>query len=384
MAKFFNVCLNVFILNREMNVMGQRAIVLKAVAWNTKSYRQPSGIKMSGDCFVALNGYGHEEWNNNDNWLWRGQKIFHTEGRGRLHDFSESRNLGMIQISWHEGEQYALGVACGIQHNEEADMDLISEELGLRSNHIQLWQLETVKSRFVSHDDFMEHWEKSYKSVKWRCPTNLYYWFEQPIKLNPREISGKEKVTTMHSGYQPIFPETALGIIDAQLPVDHDIRDWLAVNNFDRSFVNSDKGKKSQAILTGKSNKPTDEAYVRYIKQSEVKIFPKHATLQNLFIEYLNQQSCDDVEPDQNYIDVQFSKNKQKFLVEVKPCDQNDAKYAIRMAIGQILEYQHFQEPSGKPMIVLGAEPSQEQINFVEKLGIELCWYKVVSGLLCK
>ena len=114
-----------------------KAVVLKPVMWNTNSYISPSAVPSSGG-FSQQHGYGHEEWNNNPNWLWRGFKIFHTEVTDRLLSYSANGELGIIMTVSHDKAQYAVGVATNVYDNTREDMKLIADELNVFDNHAQL------------------------------------------------------------------------------------------------------------------------------------------------------------------------------------------------------------------------------------------------------
>ena len=56
--------------------MEQKMVVLKPMAWNSSGYMRPEGIEKSGKDYVALHGFGHEEWNGNPDRIWKGQRVF--------------------------------------------------------------------------------------------------------------------------------------------------------------------------------------------------------------------------------------------------------------------------------------------------------------------
>lgn len=357
-----------------------KRIVLKPIVWNTKKYTQPSGAERSGENFVAKYGYGHEEWNNNENWFWDGQKVFHTEATDNLLSWANDDDLGILMIASNAGKQYALGIACGVVENTSSDRKQISKDLNLFVNHMQLWKLDSVQKRFDNHDDFIAHWKKAYKWVRWRCSPDLYYWFEEPIELDPPSITGKNSLTKMFGRFQPIHPEVAWEIVDDHLPADHQIREWLSDGDFDTSTIPTSQKKPRKGPLPGKSNRPTDAAYMRYIKAMEVKVSPKHDRLQKAFVRFLKSVGAKKVREDKEYIDVQFSRDGKDFIAEVKPSEDSATKYAIRSAVGQVLEYRFAKNQSAIPLIVLSSKPSsQDEIEFVKSLGIGVCWPKTNS-----
>ena len=353
----------------------QSAFFIQSLAWSSQGYIQPTGEKRNGVSFAVENGYGHEEWNNNPNWIWNSNRVFHSEGQGRIQEYAVNGKLGILFIAQKGSKQYALGIACNVFENSKQERDSISRELGLFKNGEYLWSLSNIKRKFKTKQNFNSHWKKNYSWVKWRCESNMYYWFSEPVEIDSVKITGKQKIANHYRKPQAIHSEHVYNIVNQSLPINHDIRDWIANQDFNEDIVS--KGvivPKTKKRKSGKSNKPTDKAYIRYLEQSEILIRPKHQELQSEFILFLKSKGCDDYVEDKNYIDVQFVKDGKQVIAEVKPCEQGEAKYAIRNAIGQILEYQYFHEDKAIPMIVLGGRPSKEQIDFLTKLNIEVCW----------
>ena len=83
-------------------------VVLKPMAWNSSGYMRPEGIEKSGDDYVAINGFGHEEWNGNPDRLWKGQRVFHTETTKKLTECGSRGELGIIMTAYHDGIPHAL------------------------------------------------------------------------------------------------------------------------------------------------------------------------------------------------------------------------------------------------------------------------------------
>ncbi|WP_147444198.1 hypothetical protein [Corallococcus sp. CA031C] len=71
-------------------------------------------------------------------------------------------------------------------------------------------------------------------------------------------------------------------------------------------------------------------------------------------------------------------------IFEVKTLGGRDSLFAVREAVGQLLEYRHFRGPSSASLgIVLGENPGNEIVSYVEEtLGMLLIWCegKVIRG----
>jgi hypothetical protein len=210
-----------------------KAIILNPVVWNTKNYIQPSGHKATSG-FAKKYGYGHEEWNNSLHNIWRNQRVFHTEATDKLYEYSREGNLGIIPIASHNGKQYALGIATNVSNNSKDEMELICDELNIFERHKDLWEIETVKRCFRNnYSKFLSHWKNNYRWILWKCPLDHFYWFSEPILLNPKKITNKKRLTSMHGRFQAITPFIALEIVKDYLPSDHQSPLWLTSGEFD-------------------------------------------------------------------------------------------------------------------------------------------------------
>ncbi|RLI51325.1 MAG: hypothetical protein DRP09_19395, partial [Candidatus Thorarchaeota archaeon] len=170
-------------------------------------YLRNSAFQSAGG-FSKDYGYGHEEWNNNNNWIWRGFKVFHTESKPKLLECSWDGNLGIIMIASFDKKQYAVGIATNVYHNDNEERKLIASELNTYENYHQVWQQDTVKRAFdYNKENFLEHWKKNFTWVQWKCPEENYCWFERPILLNPYDFSGQDKLISMHFSFKRVLPK---------------------------------------------------------------------------------------------------------------------------------------------------------------------------------
>ncbi len=356
-----------------------KAVVLKPIVWNSDDYVKPSGHKArSGFAFDF--GYGHEEWNNSNKNIWRDQRVFHTEGTEALVEFSSNAKLGLIPIASFKGNQYALGIATSVTNNSHEDMGLISEELSLFDREQDVWLLDRVKTCFKDKKAFDKHWKENYQWIKWRCPKDQYTWFDKPVLLNPKEISGKNKLTSMHGKHQAITSATALGIVNDYLPNDHASLEWLVNGEFDdgilnrvpsKSKISSQRLRKKYGIKGGNSS--PSAAYEYWVKGKR-SVNPYHSILQGKFAKFLEDSGIKPTE-DKNYIDVQYKQKKRLVYAEIKPTENIETKYAIRTAIGQLLEYQFRFNKDACLEIVIGSKPSLDEIKFVNSLGFTLTFF---------
>lgn len=360
--------------------------ILKPVAWNDNNYKAPSGGRHSGKDFVCMYGYGHEEWNNHPSMHYGGRTYFHSEANGRLLNEANG-NLCILLIAVNNGVSHIVGVGAQVATNSKADMSAIAKILHLYDRWQEVWATPGVQSKFNGDNGaFLTHWKNNYEWIKWSCPTSHYHWFSKPIPIITSKVTDKEKVVSMYSSYQLISPAVARDLLAGALPSKHPIWAWLAEGPFlDGKTVPSGAQKKSYSALVAQnnarkgSNRPTDTSYTYWIEGNRT-VNPKHAPLQADFVLHLESRgiACEQNTPD--YIDLMYMDKKKLVITEVKPAEYVGTKYAIRAAIGQLLEYRHtISKPAALLHIVLDEEPKKNEVQFVQSLGFMLS-YKDKSG----
>jgi len=103
------------------------------------------------------------------------------------------------------------------------------------------------------------------------------------------------------------------------------------------------------------------DSYIRYIEENEIYIAPKHNQLQEKFEKFLTSHKAKDVTANWNNVDLQYrDAQRGNVLVEVKPCDNASVRYAIRTAIGQLLDYRQRVDDEPSLLIITGVKPSEE------------------------
>ena len=239
--------------------------VLKPIMWNNKGYRRPGGFPSTSG-YSHDHGYGHEEWNNNPHWLWRGYKVFHTEGTGKLQVAAENGDLGMVMIASHEGTAYALGVATNVHANTDDEMKLIADAVNVFNDWPAVWRLDTVRNCFSSQVAFLKHWRAQCRWIRWKCQPDHYYWFPQPVALDPKKVTGKNRLAMHHGRFTLTTPAVLLDIVDAHLPKNRTaIRDWLSFGDFlqpaESQTPSQIAGSKKRRQIQRRRNAPTDRRF---------------------------------------------------------------------------------------------------------------------------
>jgi hypothetical protein len=358
--------------------MEQKMVVLKPIAWNGSGYMRPEGIEKSGKDYVALNGFGHEEWNGNPNRMWKEQRVFYTNTTTKLTECGNRGELGIIMTAYRDGVSHALGVATSVQANTEEEMDEIARALNVDASASQIWGLPSVKKRHPNWRDFKRLWDQDRRSsIIWRCPPSQFCWFSNPVPLTPSDLfplrmpGGKSPdIIKMYGRFQAIRPDQALAVVKNSLPDDSPIIAWLSTGHFDEKAITArtktfGKPTPGPSGAAGRSSPPPSDPYVRYIQTFEVQVSPRHHDLQKRFKRHIESAGATSIASDKHGIDIQFKLSRHgHVLAEVKPCDKADGRFAVRTAMGQLLDYRHrHSDQAAALLVVLETRPSDEDID---------------------
>jgi hypothetical protein len=358
-----------------------KMIVLKPVVWNDKGYLEPAGLLASSG-YASEHGYGHEEWNGRPDWIWRGSKVFHTQGKGRMFDYARDGNLGIIMTTMVDGRFFAVGVGCNVYENKAQDQVAIAHALGFKANGRKLWEaVAAVRKRKRDRADFDRHWRGAYQSVQWRCPQTHFAWFDPPIPIIPNDLipsrPRRKAIVKMHSSYQAIRPDQALAILSGRLAKGHAIRRWLETSDFDLNVIAARVRRAPRSRgMPGRTASAPSKAYVRYLTKNEIRVPPRHDKLQKAFEKHLADRGASGFSygihgADLRYVDPRLG----AVLVEVKPTDIGTSRYAIRTAIGQLLDYRQRASDNSRLLIVIDREPDHAQDKaLAHDNGFGLAW----------
>ncbi|UCI05209.1 hypothetical protein [Mesorhizobium sp. B1-1-8] len=360
------------------------AVAVKPLLWSLNGYDGPSSPRVAGG-FVRKHGFGGEEWNGRSDRTWKGQRVFHTETKEKLDLYAKHGHLGLLMIAMHDDVQYIVGVACGVRINEEDDLASIFKQLAFKNTINELWNASSVRARYASIAALKKDFPAGFDAPRWRCPSDYFHWFEEPVPLPKDPLGfGKEVLAKMHNNYQAIRPEHALKLLDGHLPPESLMRQWFIEAEFDEAFlprsVRSKPGQTSSERADNFGAPAAKDPYTRYIQEKEIRVTPEHHLLEKAFLVFLRTLEATAIAQNKNAIDVRFElKTRGHIIAELKPAVAGQTKYPIRFAVGQVLEYRHFQTPNAHPLIVLGTKPKPEEIKFCQSLGISVAWKTTTS-----
>jgi hypothetical protein len=153
---------------------------------------------------------------------------------------------------------------------------------------------------------------------------------------------------TDSESYIGIYQKNALGGFDI-------VRAAAFVQGVIRSVDPSTKTAK-------KSASPARLAYIKYAKRFEVRITPLHHRLQERFARFLRASRKKDIEQNLGGVDLRYRVSDGLILCEVKPCTPETVRFAVRAAMGQLLDYR--QSFAGAAMqIVLSKKPASRELD---------------------
>ena len=111
----------------------------------------------------------------------------------------------------------------------------------------------------------------------------------------------------------------------------------------------------------GNSPSAAGDPYVRYVEAYEVRISPRHSSLQERFERFLTTDGAAELRPNVESVDLRYrNTEKGAILAEIKPCERPNARYAIRTAMGQLLDYRQRAKQNSSLLIVLETKPKEE------------------------
>lgn len=212
-----------------------------------------------------------------------------------------------------------------------------SIELTCRDNDEVLPYVIAIKELLESTGKKFEETKKN----RWRFfyPSNEYY-------LNTlQEFIEKDK--PLIDAYLKSKPESGIPLADKTID-DQFVKTLPYYKDYMESIK---KAKKTGSVK---------------VKHSEYVMSLQHNELSNMMVEYLKKNGYTKVKAEENYVDIKcIDKSGKKVFFELKTAQT--VKSAIREALGQLLEYNHYPNTNkaDKLIIVTKYEPEDEDIQYL-------------------
>lgn len=251
---------------------------------------------------------------------------------------------------------------------------------------------ENLVLSFNKKSEFIQITKYDYKGtifyLSWAMPKDKYHKYFCD-ENNIVEFDASDTTYTKNKA-KSLYNSVNLSVDKSHLSMKNDfaLKNWKDIlKNKDALWhhvLNNSKNKpnknwiidsfKNSAFIKNEISNATPKSKYEYWVEGHREVEPLHNELQTKFINYLSQKGYIAV-PDTNSVDVQYIKNGKNVLVEIKPTKNIKTKYAIRIAVGQILEYQYINDKSAELEIVIGNKPKTNEKDFVLSLGINLTFF---------
>jgi hypothetical protein len=328
--------------------------VLQRVCWNTDAWRKASGETVdSGN--PGKHGYGNEEWNfctedaldgNVFGWLYWPAKKF----TGKHFQI----------LFWTIRPPMKDWILVGAYHDASLATQNDLRKLGsfFRQEKIGKRRLAEVLSA-VERPDHKRYAKKhpptNAKDLKFKCPKNKVEIFQPyySYKVLPKKFQSKNP----RFKNPTIFEESI-------------------------STLLKDAGKKFRARKDYVADPLVEDVYPRATAASLKVIVPRHKKLCNDFIGWLDDTGRKVLGREKNRVDVEFKDGSNFCRAELKTCYGITPRFALREALGQLLEYNYYgwRTTADRWFIVLDLPPSEHDLEYVrtlsmkKKLPLVLCW----------
>jgi hypothetical protein len=316
--------------------------VLQRVVWNTAGWRRPTGS--SGESgYPAANGFGHEEWNFQTDDTVDGDVLGYicwNPGKKTLRDAGGAFDIGFWALHPETRRRLLVGRYQEASLADDEFLELVLDEFDDRGVFDR--RAEELRSAVPSFSvqaaqaevrrGMQQGW------MRFRCPA------EQIVTLEPSA-----------------YIELPQHIQDA----------GLSLRFAGPTFVDEFPSFETVANDNyGKASPLAEDAYYREIGAQLRQIIPLHNALSNAFAAWLKNKGYRDIQQETNRVDVEFKSKEGLHRAELKTCHGVGTTKAIREALGQLLEYNHFGNRTAAAVwwIVLDRAPTATDKAWVQVL----------------
>jgi hypothetical protein len=306
------------------------------ICWNTSGWRRPTGeaaILETGNSYVSRHGYGHEEWLFNYEWMINGYRYGFVQPIGKFHTkySGETTSLCLYTVTPDKDR-----LIVGVIHNTY--IPTLSE----------------------TKDVFREFKKRGWiTQMKKDCKS---------LNIGPFKADGLNDGGVINIRFKPEDVE----LFDPMLAADpsHTISQNSRYNPFNWDGVIPSIGEVTLGALSSK--KKRSERSRKRAGQEGGEYDPTHIRLQNrvydLLVKYFGAKH---VFYERDYVDLSINAGGGTTLIEIKTAPT--AKRCMREALGQLLEYAHYQKRyKSSEFVVMGDAPlTQKDQCYLDFLRIQ-------------
>jgi hypothetical protein len=121
---------------------------------------------------------------------------------------------------------------------------------------------------------------------------------------------------------------------------------------------------------TNGTERLNEGAYFRQTRASERNVLRLHSAMSNRFKEWVKRKFGVVADQERNRVDVTFTRNGVTQLAELKICYGSNTRAAIREALGQLLEYNHYppRTEAERWWLVLDQQPRTDDLQYLDTL----------------
>jgi hypothetical protein len=378
-------------VNDPQEVKGKDMAVFVMLVWNTDSWQSPSGsmVNPKKDSYYADYGFGHEEWN------------FRAEHGldGSIYGFMMARPANLerlgIQVADsfpvffyapHDDAAFLVGSYLRSRHVDQDEIDklhdfhtksgIIDERVDELLSIIEKRPIFGKKKGFsalrVSEKKKLIAEELGFEGYKAKrylaCPIDSVVLLPQPILID-RYLTILMKETNVFRKYsRPLYLRAYPIILNKYAFTDEPTLD-LSTDEIREMLEESDEIRDE-----GGTTDRYDTSFVSYTEKSQTKEYrKKEFDLINRFMNWLDDNHGIESYRESRSVDLRFEYNNTSFGVEAK-YSEGKMRFPIRLALGQILEYNFFpgRTPKDYWIILLNRKPNKEERKWVESIRIGL------------
>lgn len=279
----------------------------------------------------------------------RENKTKNNNNRGRIYtdDYAWYAKYGNTKKEAFEKVKYYINEV--IKYAQNSDLQAIDEKIDL--GEVYKWK---IAFHYQNQENISIVPVFTYNALK--------------IYLENRGIDTHNK--NMPDLYKAISQLCTISNIEKAISLSCEIWDeYIKSSTFNPVEEKENIKTNSKLSKSEKTNATSDLDYIEYMVKAYTAIHKnKHKPLENSFEKFLKSINIEEFKKDKTYIDFQFTLGKEQYICELKPSEtQNEIKYAIRDAIGQILGYSYDKEFDYK-IIIFQKKPNAENEEFLDYL----------------
>lgn len=309
--------------------------IMQRLCWNTRGWKLPSGSTYEGG-FPGEQGFGHEEWN------------FQLADKFQENIFPYTYEVPQEKKLEENDGKFSIGFFS--RHPET------KEWLMVGIHHDAEIILDEEYPKIIKFFDDNGVFKRRASELFAACETFKNY----NAALTEVRNGFKKKWIRVKSNVENI--EYFSNSIIIPKPASHRFTRFSYVDEFPVS-------SESQVIDEQKPSALAEDGYYRESSSTLKIIIPKHNMLSNKFCNWLKSQKISPIQ-EQNYVDILFEFDGNKYIAELKIVYGSSTTKAIRESIGQLLEYNHYPSRTAKDkwLIVLDEKPTESDLIYIDNI----------------